>query len=166
MSSTPKGGRAGAALGRIEKQSGTYVLVMEAEGAGSYRVGRLGRLAVQHGVYLYVGSALGSGGVKARAARHLRREKKRHWHIDFLLPHLRLQAFLVAYSRRRLEHAWASALSRLPEAEIPMPGFGASDCRCASHLLFFPGWPDRAQFRKALEGASPRSQMVDAIGLD
>ena len=40
------------------------------------------------------------------------------------------------------EHAWAFALQSLPEATMPAPGFGALDCRCKTHLIHFPDYPD------------------------
>jgi Uri superfamily endonuclease len=39
------------------------------------------------------------------------------------------------------EHAWARALIQLPYASLPMPSFGASDCRCPAHLIYIPFHP-------------------------
>jgi Uri superfamily endonuclease len=47
------------------------------------------------------------------------------------------------------EHTWAAALRSLPGASIPVPRFGASDCRCETHLLYFPQVPDFDAFRMA-----------------
>ncbi len=38
-------------------------------------------------------------------------------------------------ARVRREHEWALALSALPQFQIPVPGFGSSDCNCVSHLF-------------------------------
>jgi len=47
------------------------------------RIGKLGIHNLPHGYYVYVGSAL--GGLASRLRRHLRSEKRLHWHIDYLL---------------------------------------------------------------------------------
>ena len=62
---------------------GVYVLVVSIDEPASLKVGRLGRLSFKKGLYAYVGS--GQVGLRARVARHLRRNKKRFWHIDYLL---------------------------------------------------------------------------------
>ena len=40
--------------------------------------------------------------------------------------------------------------ARLPRASVPMPGFGASDCGCPSHLFFFKMPPSRPHFAENL----------------
>jgi Uri superfamily endonuclease len=147
----------------IEAKAGSYSLLFECSSRADIAVGRLGRLRLKHGVYAYVGSALGSGGVRARVTRHLQPIKRQHWHIDYIRGSMHLTRVIFAYSQRRLEHAWASALLRLPEGEPAMSGFGASDCRCASHLVFFRGWPNRVQFGEALIEASPRSAAIHEL---
>lgn len=39
-----------------------------------------------------------------------------------------------------LRHQWVR-LSTLPGVAIPLAGFGASDCKCESHLCFFQSHP-------------------------
>lgn len=86
------------------------------------------------GDYLYCGSAKGPGGLRARLARHWRKEKRAHWHVDQLTAAAEiLGAFVVEGGS---ECALNAALAALP---VPLPGFGSSDCpRCASHLRYFP----------------------------
>ncbi len=82
------------------------------------------------GYYAYVGSAL--GGVEARVNRHLRYTKKRRWHIDYLLAEAPVTEVIVGETETRTECAVARAL----DAQFtPVPNFGASDCRCSSHLF-------------------------------
>jgi Uri superfamily endonuclease len=77
-----------------------------------------------------VGSGL--GGLEARVSRHLRSEKKLHWHIDYLLQRATITGAVMAESIRRRECDIARAL----EAQLEcIRGFGASDCRCAGHLF-------------------------------
>jgi Uri superfamily endonuclease len=91
---------------------------------------------MQPGAYIYVGSAFGPGGLRARVSRHLRRNKKIHWHIDYLRQELPVLAVWYAEGDTTLEHTWAKAIGACNLASMPVPGFGASDCRCASHLFY------------------------------
>jgi len=134
----------------IPPGSGTYVLVLVLDQPKDIQPGHK-RITynLQPGYYLYVGSAFGPGGLRARLGRHIRGSGKvHHWHIDAL----REVAVPVAFACYRhptrypdipLECRWAQALSGLPDAAIPILGFGASDCRsgCAAHLVHFPDTP-------------------------
>jgi Uri superfamily endonuclease len=119
--------------GRTAK--GSYVLLIRLPQEQEVTVGRLGRLLFRPGHYAYVGSAL--GGLRGRLERHLRREKRTRWHIDYLLPQAPIEAIVACASEERAECRMARALAGRFEA---VPGFGASDCRCRSHLFF--GGPD------------------------
>ena len=117
--------------------SGTYALLLHLDAPMPLTVGRLGSFTFPAGDYVYVGSARGPGGLRARVRRHARRAKRRHWHIDYLPGNARLAAVHAVVDAERRECAWAAALSRLPGAQVIAPGFGASDCRCPTHLLHF-----------------------------
>lgn len=119
----------------LPEHPGTYALWLRSRRSGAVVVGRLGLLSLRPGVYVYVGSAFGPGGLRARVGRHLRVKKAKRWHVDHLRPHTSLEA--VHYCDAPAEHEWAQVLARSPGAEIPLPRFGASDCRCPSHLFFF-----------------------------
>lgn len=112
---------------------GAYALWLALEAPLAVTAGRRAA-TLPPGDYLYCGSANGSGGLRARLARHLRLEKRAHWHVDQLTAVARVHgAFLIAGGS---ECALNAALSALP---IPLPGFGSSDCpRCVSHLRHFP----------------------------
>jgi len=105
------------------------------EAYGTTQVGRLGR---QHfdGLYLYVGSAMGAGGFK-RIERHRAvacgRNKTRHWHIDYLLALGKLKGAFALETQKWTECALVRELAKKAEAVIP--GFGASDCHCRTHLF-------------------------------
>jgi Uri superfamily endonuclease len=103
-------------------------------------VGALGRLALQPGFYVYVGSAFGPGGLAALLAHHLRPARTPHWHIDYLRRHAEPREVWFVEGVRR-EHAWAGALATLRSATAPLARFGATDCACHTHLLFFPRQP-------------------------
>lgn len=114
---------------------GTYVLWLRVDALHTIGVGRLGERLFPAGVYAYVGSAHGPGGLSARLRRHLRADKVHHWHIDALTACAPIVAIWYAAASVRLECVWAQRLARLAGVSAPMEGFGASDCRCATHLF-------------------------------
>jgi Uri superfamily endonuclease len=124
-------------FGPLPAEPGTYALVLSCSVRRRIRIGQLGTMQLQLGYYIYVGSALGPGGLRARIARHLRRYKRTHWHIDYLRAHARLDEVWYWCGASRREHHLARALEKTPGVSVPLPGFGASDCSCASHLHFF-----------------------------
>ena len=123
---------------------GTYTLIAFLPKETCLSVGRLGLCKFPRGHYAYTGSALGVGasGLRGRVSRHLRKEKKKFWHIDFLLANenITLTDVVAAQTSTKLECEMNRYIKENGGAEIPVPGFGASDCRqsCKSHLLFFP----------------------------
>jgi len=130
---------------------GTYALVLNLpRPVAEIRVGRLGSFHLPAGWYAYAGSARGPGGLAARLARHLRTSKPLHWHVDYLRARAGPVEVWYTTGTRRRECAWTRALLALPDALIPVPRFGASDCRCATHLVHFTAPPDVAAFADAL----------------
>jgi Uri superfamily endonuclease len=101
----------------------------------TYCIGALGSYQLFPGLYIYVGSAWGPGGLAARVKRHLLGSAHMRWHIDYLRQFTNPTAIWLAPGWH-LECVWAQALSHLPHASIPILGFGASDCRCATHLFY------------------------------
>ena len=145
---------------------GTYVLVLRFSRRLEIVVGKLGVLAVQPGYYVYVGSALGPGGLAARVGRHCRREKTLRWHVDYLRAVAQVEEVWYATGKNHRECRWASILQSLPVASVPLMGFGASDCGCASHLCFFKMPPSVADFRKKLRDQRiERVRIADAKGV-
>ncbi len=116
----------------IPPQKGSYVLVVYVYDPIPVMT-KYGQKVISPGLYAYVGSAFGPGGLRARVSRHFRREKKIHWHIDWITANPRSQvvgAFL--FPGRAVESNLAAALSR---HFASVPGFGASDSREDSHLF-------------------------------
>lgn len=120
-----------------ERARGTYTLVVEVGAAARATVGSLGECEFRPGWYAYAGSALGPGGF-ARIDRHravARGERgTRHWHVDYLLG---LDAASVDTSFRTADADGECAVAAATDAE-PVPGFGATDCGCPTHLHFSP----------------------------
>ncbi len=84
-------------------------------------------------LYLYIGSAFNSGGLRSRLLHHLKKDKKAHWHLDFITSSpsfYPISAYLFA--EKRIECELAREL--LSEFEF-VPFFGSSDCNCPSHLF-------------------------------
>ncbi len=137
---------------------GTYALGLMLAVEVQVTVGALGQGIFPPGLVLYVGSAWGPGGLAARLGRHLRGDGKPHWHIDALRRWATPVALWIAPGEH-LECNWARALVDLPGVRIAMSRFGASDCRCPSHLfriepkvlvtLVLPGSPTRVALSEA-----------------
>ncbi len=115
-------------------ECGIYILVILVQNACGIEAGALGRLQLQDGYYAYVGRA--SRMLEARLARHARRQGKRlHWHIDYLLETAMLQEVWI-FPLRAGECGLAARLEAGGACREGLRGFGASDCRCAGHLLY------------------------------
>ena len=142
---------------------GTYVLILISAESRCLSIGRLGKLPLRPGCYLYVGSAFGPGGVRARLAHHRKLAARPHWHVDFLRPHAALKGIWYTLDADRREHEWASLLLQLPGAEVPLPGFGSSDCRCPSHLVRLGRPPSFRAFQSRIRSRFPEHASVSSI---
>ncbi len=112
----------------------TYQLRIRVDQALRLAIGRLGEFDFPAGNYVYTGSARRH--FEARIARHLRAEKTLRWHIDYLLAAAGVAVTEVVRSQAEECH-----LNQATAGAIPVPGFGASDCKhgCGSHLKYL-GW--------------------------
>ena len=143
---------------------GTYVLLIRMEEEAGLRVGALGEVPFRRGWYLYVGSAL--GGLVHRLERHLRDGKRLHWHVDYLLQRGRVLDIWVRATDRREECRWAQTLRAMPGVEPYLARFGASDCRCPTHLFYSEDRPGLEAFRAHLgDGAVVRACPSDVSGV-
>jgi Uri superfamily endonuclease len=112
----------------------SYVLVVRLRRPFAGLVGKLGRCRLEPGHYLYVGSA--RRGMARRVARHVRRQKVRRWHIDYLTSARAATVLGVVLSADQSECMLRKYLQERGCLPV-LPGFGASDCSsgCESHLL-------------------------------
>ena len=113
------------------KEKGSYILLIGLSEEQTIATGSLKAIYFPRGYYAYVGSAL--NGFRARLERHLRNDKKLHWHIDYLLQAASIGNIIICPTENRVECIIAQALSRQFNS---IPGFGSSDCKCRSHLFF------------------------------
>ena len=113
--------------------NGIYTLILFLSREICSNVGKLGQQKFPKGYYTYTGSALGKGasGRKHRISRHLRKEKRNFWHVDFFLADERVsvEAIIVTQTDQKLECDSNRYVKRELVAEVPVRGFGASDCK-------------------------------------
>ena len=118
---------------QLTDAKGTYCLVFGISNSLKIATKKGKSFQLKRGIYAYAGSAFGGGGLRKRVSRHLRKNKKKHWHIDFItsapLFYL-LEVWSIEGVRAECELAGVIA-----ETAEPIPEFGASDCRCQSHLF-------------------------------
>jgi len=135
----------GVSSAEITAEKGVYVLIISVPSEKSIDVGRLGVRRFKDGYYAYTGSALGKGGLslEGRINRHLRREKRKRWHIDFLLADedVAVVSVLIIPTEEKIECEVNKYLYSAMNARVAVPNFGSSDCRqgCGSHLLYLGG---------------------------
>ena len=110
---------------------GSYLLLLELENDKTIPIGKLGEITFNKGFYIYVGSAL--NGLEQRIKRHLRENKKIHWHIDYLLQYAKI--INVFYKENNIREECHIA-KKLDKKLLPTPSFGCSDCICKSHLFY------------------------------
>jgi len=114
------------------------LLIIELAADSRLTVGRLGEVALAAGRYVYVGSA--RTGLRQRVERHRRlataKAGKRHWHIDALLLHPASRLLEARLHCGEQECRLSRQIARRPDASVPVPGYGATDCGsgCAAHL--------------------------------
>ncbi len=141
----------------LPPEPGSYALVLNCPRTCAVTVGRLGRCRFPGGYYVYVGSALGPGGLRARILHHLVVVPKPWWHLDYLRAHMIVVEVWYRISRMRREDRWASVLQKAADGSLA--GFGASDCRCPSHLFYFVRRPSlRRLLREPLDVFHPDRQ--------
>ncbi len=118
---------------------GAYCLIMKLDENIDIQVGKLGKFHFPRGYYVYVGSAMND--LDVRITRHLRssKEKRKHWHIDYLLDYARVIDVIRIPSERKIECEVADFFAA--HGKIIAPGFGSSDCDCKSHLFYFEKKP-------------------------
>jgi len=109
----------------------SYQLHIHLSEATAIKIGKLGVFLFPQGSYIYTGSA--KKNMDARIQRHLRKQKKLKWHIDYLTSHPN-----VKITRVNLFDEDECLLNQRTSGQILIPRFGASDCKhdCESHLKY------------------------------
>ena len=108
------------------------MLIIQVDENVDVNVGALGKLTFEKGLYAYVGSA--QANLEQRIKRHLGKEKRLFWHIDYLLNDSAARIVKVLYKQadKTEECDLAEVIGKRGE---PIEDFGCSDCSCKSHLF-------------------------------
>lgn len=125
-------------------RGGSYLLLVSLARDVSIRIGTLGESRLASGIYAYVGSA--KRGIGPRVDRHRRLARMKNgtprWHIDYILtdPHTLLLDAIPFPSLD--ECALSRAIASGPGVDVPVPGFGSSDCTrgCRAHFYRLPAY--------------------------
>jgi sugar fermentation stimulation protein A len=104
------------------------------------KIGSLGEILFRPGYYVYVGSA--KRGLEKRLLRHMRKKKKKHWHLDYIFPYkMELGKTYRIRTIKALEFPLAQKFCSTAPGMIY--GFGSSDSPAASHLFYYPDNPSQ-----------------------
>lgn len=148
-------------VGELPVEHGSYCLIFHLKNSINVSIGKFGKFYFNPGYYYYFGSAKGSGGLRARIKRHISLEKKKFWHLDYLRPHLIFTATIFA-KQMNLECAWCQKIQENPAFNVPVKGFGASDCSvfCKAHLLRSDFLMDFNEFSKYLKNPDSNNDQL------
>jgi Uri superfamily endonuclease len=120
------------------RNTGAYLLHLFLSSSIRIKVGALGEFDLPAGWYCYVGSARRN--LSARVERHrdlaAGKRSKIRWHIDYLLVRPEVELRRGELFQEEEECAVSARLASGSEWAVPIPGFGASDCKanCPAHL--------------------------------
>ena len=134
-----------------DAQGGSYLVALWLRAACETTIGRLGAVRFPRGYYIYTGSA--KGGLAARLHRHAHGASTRHWHLDYLRPHARVLAWCAFADQHYPECQLAQTL--LPWGDVICRRFGASDCSCPAHLVYYRHRADVMQALRQLAAPAP-----------
>jgi Uri superfamily endonuclease len=129
---------------------GIYVLLINMERDVDLTVGAKGRIQFKKGLYAYVGS--GQINLEQRIKRHLKKEKRKFWHIDYLLSSCAAKIVKVFFREAEKTEECTVAIT-IGKKNTPIIGFGCSDCKCRSHLFYTQNFRLKKDYRE-LEGKS------------
>jgi len=111
---------------------GIYILVISISKNIRIGIGALGSKNFEKSLYVYVGSA--QKHLEKRIERHLKKAKKKFWHIDYLLDNDAVEV-LEVFCKEAEKLDECKIAKKICAKGIPIKGFGSSDCKCASHLF-------------------------------
>jgi Uri superfamily endonuclease len=142
----------------IPNVPGAYLLLLRLEKPVQLNITRWRGQELPPGLYVYAGSANGPGGLRARIGRHLKKEKRLHWHIDHVTgPAAEIH---IQYEPGGQECALLANFQKRCDFEIPLKRFGASDCKnCASHFIrLSPDTPPNTSRRPSADWSLARTR--------
>lgn len=117
---------------------GIYILEIHSSKSFTIELKAFHQIKFSKGFYYYVGSA--QKNLAPRVERHLKRNKKLHWHIDYItsLPFIKISEVTIFPNEpKEFECRLVNYLAGNYELIFPAKKFGNSDChKCNSHLLY------------------------------
>ena len=111
---------------------GVYILLINVGKNLQLKIGSLGKINFDKGKYAYVGSA--QINLEKRIERHMSKNKKKFWHIDYLLGN-KFTKIVDTFYKKSGKSEECRIASTLSKTELPVLKFGCSDCECKSHLF-------------------------------
>ena len=116
------------------EDSGIYFLLIRV--VKSVKLTLMGKRAkFPRGFYIYIGSA--QKNLKKRIERHRRKNKKLHWHIDYLLEKADVVDVKVIHGAAKDKETFYAERWFAMSDFVPVKKFGASDSKAKSHLVGF-----------------------------
>ena len=115
---------------QLDENFGIYFLLIYLPKSCKIEVGKLGKINFDRGYYVYLGSA--QRNLLQRLLRHLRKNKKLHWHIDYLLQHGKIIKIFISSLPKKYEEIIARECSNIFPC---ISCFGSSDTKAKSHLF-------------------------------
>jgi Uncharacterized conserved protein len=111
---------------------GSYILIIKNNKEIKIKIGKIGKRKFKKGYYIYIGSAKRK--YKSRILRYIKRIKRKHWHIDYLISNKNVViiGFILAFNKSECEIAEFFYNNKLQYVNK----FGCSDCQCKSHLYY------------------------------
>jgi sugar fermentation stimulation protein A len=119
---------------------GAYAVIYYLKEGNKIAVPRFGEYFLRKGWYVYSGSA--KKNMIHRVSRHIRKEKKLKWHIDYfsVLDNVIPKEIFLFEHRNECE---INRLFKEAGGGIIIDNFGATDCKnkCGTHFLYFKKLP-------------------------
>jgi len=78
-------------------------------------------------------------GFHKRLPRYRQGIERAFWHIDYLLKEAELIDIICIEAEEKIECEIAKAISHICGMRVVAEKFGASDCKCRTHLFYFEG---------------------------
>ena len=131
----------------VNINKGNYCLIISVKDDANIKIGAKGIMSFKKGFYVYVGSALNS--LNKRIERHISKNKKKHWHADYLLldENVEICEVVFTYSSKKIECEISNEISKNSDEYVEL--FGCSDCDCISHLYYFNSYVDALKSSKS-----------------
>jgi Uri superfamily endonuclease len=117
---------------------GIYQLSIFLPKSSLVQIGRKGQFIFPPGYYIYTGST--EKNLSFRIKRHHSKQKKFFGHIDYFLKYGRILQNKIYAGNKEGEYKLNQKL--FAKGETIVPKFGASDCQCKTHSVYFKFKPN------------------------